>query len=236
MKFLENFNITKKSENYSIKYKDKTLALVSIGVLADIIVDHSKKAFLEKILASANTVRNNSNAEIKALQLEKLYTRLKKTKHRNKNIANITKSSKEFKHFVKAVDIIKRHKVTNQEFLEAQIRGLQFLNDGRGQFPKPNHLSTHTAEDRLLDYLESKTTRTIKGSVERIKLTVNDRETQLMENDRFVAKWELFEDGKADLRDMYFIHDCMMARNGRVTKKVKEYILGLEEANEKDEI
>ena len=217
---------------YSIKYCGETLALVSIKTLSNITLDYISKDMKEMILKQSVRKLANTPIESKALQLEKVYTRERRKFHRNKKIKNYTTKDKEFGNFIKAIEIIRRHEVTYDEFIRAQIKGLKFANNKRGVYPKTNHLCTMGAEERLLDYLQE-----IRGvgnteEVERIELKHFDKTTPLMENPQFVAKWEKLDQGKADLRDAYYIKDCMIARNGRVTKAVKDYIANLEGENE----
>ena len=232
MRFFEKFELVKKKKMYSIKYDGEVLALVSIKTLSHIIVNHVSKEIGEAILKQGVKKLENTPLESKALQLEKVYTKERKKFHRNKNIKSYTPKDKEFSNFIKAVEIIRRHDVSYEDFIKAQVKGLKFANNKRGIYPKTNHLCTMGAEERLLDYLQETRGTGNSEEIERIDLKHFDKTTPLMENPQFVAKWEKLDGGKADLRDAYYIKDCMIARNGRVTKVVRDYIANLEGANE----
>lgn len=206
--------------------------MISRDTLAKIILDYISVDMKNTILDIAKKKLANTPLESKALQLEKQYTSRKRKFHKNKNIKNYEPKDKEFMHFIKAIEIIKRHKTTTKVFLDSQLEGLKFANNFRGLYPKPNHLSTMGAEERLLEYLTQRDGDGHVEKIDRIELSRFDRETELMENHKFVAKWELLDKGKADLRDVYYIKDCMIARKGSATRKVKEYIKKLESENE----
>jgi hypothetical protein len=226
---LKDIQIIKKKKFYSLQYKGETLALIDKGKLASVIVNNLKVDLLDQVQQEAVRKLRNSPLETKAMQLEKVYTKHKRLFHKNKKIRNYKPTDKEFKYFVKALEIVKRFECNNEDFIQSQIKGMAFINNYKGQFPKPNQLVTINAENRLLDYLQEKNGTSAKGEVERIELRDSDRKTELMENPTFVSRWDKLEAGTATLREAYYLHDCMLARNGRVTNKVKKYIKKLKE-------
>jgi hypothetical protein len=85
----------------------------------------------------------------KAERLVAIYnTRL--VEHYKRPAPRIEPNSKNFHHFVKALEIIERHEVSYKVFIDSQIEGLSFAK----VFPKPNQLVSENSETRLLDYLK----------------------------------------------------------------------------------
>jgi hypothetical protein len=232
MEFFERFSLTKKKNMYSIKYQDKTLCLVSIEAISKIVIDFASKDLKDALLQQATKKLSNTPLESKAMQLEKVFTRERRKYHKNRKIKAYTPKMKEFAHFVKAVEIMRRHKVDAKTFIQAQIKGLQFINNFQGQFPRITHLSTMGAEERLLDYLQEQNGTGNATDVDRIKLSTFDKNTELMDNPEFVNRWNKLDKGTASLRDAYFLADCMLVRKGHITKKVKDYIEKLEAKDE----
>ena len=224
------FKLIKSSKDspkfYKLKYGSHVLALIDKKVLASICVHWMSSDFL-KTLGIHELMRSSGslNVENKAMQLEKAYTSQRRKFMRNKRIKGYTEKDKEFKHFTIASEIIERNQCNNIDFLKAQVEGLRFTKT----FPKPTHLSTRAAEDRLIDYLFKRGGGDVV-EINRLPLIPADRSTPLMENHRFTVRWDKLEQDKATLEDAYFIHDCMMARKeGLVTDRVKNYIKKLEE-------
>ena len=236
MAFFDNLKLIRKKTQYSITYKDKLLLSVKPEVLGLIIKDYSTQKFLKELskLIKSKDIDNEFISE--GMLLVSAYTTRKKRYYRNTKITKIKNSDKEFLHFIKASKLIKKHQVSPKLFLDAQIKGMAFLNEGAGIFPKPSQLATSGAEDRLIQHMANEgLTDTGETAINRIKITRDDKETALMENPKFVEYYEKMEDGSANLVEAYFIHDCMLARKGRVTKMVDEYIEKLKDRSKIDE-
>lgn len=231
MGFFDRFKLvrTKKQDKVSVKYGTKTLAVVYLGTLAQLVTDTCTERFRKMIIESEAGVefdeRQDKVTRI-AMRLAKVYTASKRKWYKNKKVLPINSNGFEFTHFKKAARIILTHKVTEKEFMEAQIKGLEFVNDGVGTFPKPSMLATVGAEDRLLSHMPQKDDDgvIIKKKEKEIFLTKYDYETPLMENPRFVEHYEKLTEGTADLPAANYLKKCMIARKGRASKKIEEYI------------
>ena len=228
MAFFDNFKLVRTKTGYAVKYKGETLARFNPKTFASIIKDHATKNLLKELTSMVEITDVDASLTVKAKQLEKLYTARRKKFYRNKNLKHITEKSSDFKHFVKAIEIINSHKVSYKQFLDAQIKGLAFVNDGKGVFPKPSQLSSAGAEERLLNSMQEYESENNEEVIVRRKLTYSDKETPLMENPSFVAAFNKIRNGNATLKDAYFVYDCMLYRNGKVTKMVREYVENLE--------
>ena len=224
MAFFDSFTLLKKKSGIVVQYKKSTLATIKPDVLRDMILDHIPKKVLqeavEHITPSAITRKSNTLA----IKLMTEYNARRKKYHGNRRIKEFTSKSREFKYFVQAAEIMKNHRIHAGPFLDAQIKGLSFVNDGAGTFPKPNQLATVNAEERVLAALQTEVKRNDPTEVERLDLRHSDRETELMQNPRFVSRYNKLKDGTATLQDAYFVHDCMLERKGNVTQFVTEYI------------
>lgn len=224
MAFFDNFKVIKKKTQYSLMYKDNLLASIKPSVLGQLVKDYATKKFLKELAGLAPTKDIDSDIKNRALVLSRIYTEKKRNYHKNKNIRMIDSNSKEFAKFVKAVGIINRHKVTPKFFLNSQIKGLGFVNGGNGVFPSPAQLCSASAEDRLIKIMHEDGLCDGPSDFSRIELSYSDKNTPLMENPKFVAIYEKIKDESATRREAAYIEDCMIARNGRVTKTVRDYI------------
>lgn len=225
MEFFEYFKLIKTQTGYSVKYKNETLLRVNPIVMGGIIRDYATQNFIQQISLLLDVKGINEDVKKRAKQLEKLYTNKRKQFYKNKNLKHITEKTKDFMHFVKAIAIIDSMGVTYKQFLDAQIGGLAFVNNGNGVFPKPSQLQGANAEERMLQALKSTGEENSISSVKRISMTYEDKNTPLMENPRFVAAFNKIEKTKnASLKEALFVADCMLQRNGRVTDLVRQYI------------
>jgi len=77
------------------------------------------------------------------------YELAKEKFYKRKSTKTFKKSDKEYRCFAEALDILKRHEVEYNTYIQSQIEGLEFAK----VFPKPCQLNTTKAEERLLDYL-----------------------------------------------------------------------------------
>lgn len=232
MAFFDNFKLLKKKKNYSVQYKEKTLALVNAEVIGTVIKDYATKKFLKEIANIAKDTmairEDDIELQTKAMSLEKFYTGERRKHRRNKNIKGVGVQTKEFKSFVVAIKIINRHNTNYKIFLKAQLEGLKFVNNGKGTFPKPAQLSTVAAEERLIDYLHEHSMQNDVENFDRLELNYTDKNTGLMENPRFASRHKKLKDGTASLQDAYFMHDCMKFKRGEVHSMITDYIEKLE--------
>lgn len=159
-----------------------------------------------------------------ALQLAKRYASMlaKWSKFKKGKVPVVSAGSKDFKHLLSAVDIINRHGVKNKVFLNAQIEGLKFANDGKGIFPKINQLSTTNAELRLVDYLK----KDVEAQI-RTELTESEKLTPLQENKLYVERYEKVRQGSATYLEGLYVRNCILARRGRVPKDIMKDIEAL---------
>lgn len=178
----------------------------------------TKKKIVKKIVKDEKKDRT----EECAIQLMNAYNKARK-KFRGKNVGQFTKSSSQFQYFLKTIPILERHKVGYKKFIESQIHGLSFVDGGKGVFPSPNHLCTITAEDRLMDFVG---TRSEENSV---KLTKFDRETPLGQNPGYVGNRRRVLDGIATLQEAYRVRELQRLRlDGDISDFVEDYIKELE--------
>jgi len=77
------------------------------------------------------------------------YNHAKEKFYKRKFSKTFKKTDKEYRCFAEALDILKRHDVEYNTYIQSQVDGLEFAK----VFPKPCQLNTTKAEERLLDYL-----------------------------------------------------------------------------------
>lgn len=156
--------------------------------------------------------KEKSNPKVKAAQLAKMYAKAKAKYYKIKVGKSLSEKHKDYKHFISAIDIIERINCSYKDFIQAQIKGLEFVKKGEGVFPKVNQLSTDGAENRVLDFIRD---HVVKDDEDYI------RNTPLEENDDYVEAWYGFLLKEATLKQMKYIRKAQKARHGEVEKKVK---------------
>lgn len=221
---IEDFKIKKGKEKFSITYHSKVLMTVNPVVVQNIILDFASKKFLAVILENISKPIKDSQT-IMAIQLAKAYITRKQKFYGSKKLSLIDKRSKDFKHMVKAVEFIERHETNYNTFLEAQIQGLGFVNNGAGVFPKVSQLSSSSAEERLIAHLfeDSSGSKTI-----RVALTHFDKTNNLKSNPKYQDYYRKMKNNTASLKEAYFVHDCQIVRKEYATDYVLDFIEELE--------
>ena len=179
-----------------------------------------KRAVVPDSSAKKETSVEESGLPDEVYQFAKFYVNKMREKPRWKNAPFFVEEDKEFKHFVKAVEMIERHNVSFDDFLQAQIDGLDFANNGQGAWPTPSQLSTRNAETRLLQFLE-KGEQQKKG---KWVVTKKDKETELTKNERYLYARSRVEQCVASLEETLFVRDLQQARRGKIEFYVKEYL------------
>jgi len=218
---------SKKGDKISLYYKRHLFITVGIDVLLNVMSDYATKDYLTKIVNIGRVAKIkpiDDKTIRKARQLERAYTTRRRKYRGNRNIKNISHKSNEFKNFIKAIQYIEAHGVNYKVFLDAQIDGLSFLNDGSGIFPSTSQLSTSKAEDRLLDYISYDTESNDPSTVKRLELSYSDKTTPLNENPTYQARYKDMKKGTAKLQHAYFVYDCQVAMKGFATDFVADYI------------
>ena len=156
-----------------------------------------------------------------AKQLVRAYTESKRKFFHSKAVNSVSVNSPEFKYFVEAVAIVKRHGVSYKKFLKAQVAGLGFIGNGKGIFPRPAQLCNESAETRLLEYLRE---HEGKGAAPVIKLTREECETRLMQNSKYLLAYDKVKDNTATHTEAMYVRELQRERKGEVAKIVKRYL------------
>jgi len=167
-----------------------------------------KKKAKKKVVVDAAKVK-------KANQLSKRYTSMKKKFFKAKVMKPISPNTKDFEHFLKAVDIINRHEVNIKTFLKAQVSGLSFIGN-KGIFPKVTQLSTDAAETRLLEFERTQNLE--------VELTEKEMKTELQDNWNYKKRHKKIKDGIATLFEATYVKECQLARKNETQPMVEKYI------------
>lgn len=201
---------------------DKKNITITDGKASLIVI--SKRLMISDHFKEKVTEKEKSDPTIKAAQLAKVYAKAKAGYHKIKVGRTLSETHKDYSHFYLAIDIIERVGCSYTEFIEAQVKGLAFVEKGKGVFPKVNQLSTDGAENRILDFLRDNNISQDSNYL---------RDTPLNENDDYIDAWFDFQDKKATLKQMRYIKKAQKARDGEVMKKVKVEIKRLKKLKEK---
>lgn len=176
--------------------------------------------------AVSKSFMDTKELQTKAVQLCKAYSKEKKAHfHHPGAVKEINIRDRTFQHFKKAVPIIERHKVTYKKFIRAQIFGLKWTNNGKGQFPTPAMLSTESAETRLMEYMKE----TVRdGKLVQVNITKEERNLPLTKNHTYMASAKKVKDGIATLDETLYVQELQLIRKGQVRDWVKSHLEKLE--------
>jgi len=156
---------------------------------------------------------------VKAVQFAKAYVGAKRKFYHKKTLPDIQKTEPAFKHCLKAVEIVDRHGVTYKRFLKAQVRGLNFVDNGKGIFPRINQVSTEQAEQRLLEYM-----RAGSDDEQAVNISPKERNTKLNENRRYVVCARKVKDGIASIQETTYVQALQRVRMNKVKDYVKKHL------------
>ena len=221
MRFFEDFTLISQNTQYKVRYKGETLLAISKKGLNFLLSD--KIVNREEVEPKDIRIDFDRNSRVKALKLVKVYADAKRAYYPERNIKYELKvTDKDFQFFEKAVEIIERHKTTNTVYIEAQIQGLSFIDNGKGVFPKPSQLATNAAEDRILNYLEESD----KSKLVEIAISNYDKDTPLSENKAFNAYSKKILEKTATYKEALFVQKLLKFKKRKPSKKVEEYVAG----------
>ncbi len=233
MAFAKPLRIASRGRFLVLSYGSGVLAKISKASLQMLVADLNEDGVrLEKDarkpskrIAVVVKKPEPTDREVRAGQLVRAYREAKRKHYKRKVVQEISATDAVFKFFLKAIDIIDRHDVPYKTYLQAQVLGLKFLNNGRGKFPEPSMLATDGAETRLLEYLSSD--RSVTGEELEVAVSSEERNTPLSENSRYRAGRQKIKDRLATLHEALYVRTLQQLRRGEVDADVEKYIARL---------
>lgn len=207
----------------------QTLLKLSKPRLLKLLSTYLTKEDLQNIHKMSSGGDEIDSEDIKIKTLIKVYFASKRAFFGNRKIqvADYAKSTKEYKQFAKALEIVSNAGVNYETFMKSQVRGLDFVNNGAGAFPKPSQLCTPEAETRLLTFLGS------GKQTASIKLTPDDYSTPLKDNKKFTTLYSRLNEGEdVTLQELNYLKEVMTARGRQITEVVTKKIAELKGTEE----
>lgn len=217
-------------ELISVKFKNGSYQLYAGGSHIGNLNKHSVEMLykLTECLLSGPKKKNkrikkikktkNNESQQKAKQFGRVFAKFKSAFYKNKKITDASVlTSNNLKHFIKAVELCERHKVTYKKFMESQVDGLKDVSNGR-HFPYVTQLHTDAAESRLLAYIS-------KGSLGNlVELTYEDKQTPLDQNMKYLTRRERVKAKEASLVETQYVAELQKLRLGEVKGYVKKHL------------
>lgn len=208
-----------------LKVTDTAKISFMLGDLALLDIPVSEDELLLQIAQAYRRIKKISKLTSKlhrhAMKLSKVYV-VRKRKFFGRTIKPITSKSKDFKLFIAAANLMRKYKLRPSEFMDAQLEGLKFVNDGKGTFPSAKQLSTQGAEDRLLAHIskeKSKSEIHADGS-----LTNEDKSVPLGKNPKYLQLVDKMNAGEATLQDALYLRKCRLFHRGISSPILEAYI------------
>lgn len=197
------------------KYNDELLAVVKKSVLSKFLEGDKPKEIVKE---KKPTGKKSVDSFIKHYQQakDKFFGR--------KLPRTITEKSKEYKVFKEATELARELDINLKQYIQAQIKGLAFVDNGRGQFPKPTQLVGQNAIDRALDYL-----RQTEVTESDIELSNIDTWKPLDENTKYQNVMKKIDNQTATLSEAYYAKKVQKHWNGKASMDVEVYIEIMEE-------
>jgi hypothetical protein len=233
MGFFADLKLVKNKRGYVVEYGGDSLMQIYPKAFTALFKDYATKKFINSIAELSSVEDADDDIKALASKLEKLYTIEKRKFLKVKTIKRIATNTKEYKNIIKAARLIQTYDTSVSDFLNSQISGLSFVNDGQGVFPKPSQLCTANAEERLVQYISGRQEEepAKPKDVKRLALSYFDKTSELKANPKFMELYNKLRAGTATLQEAYFVHDCSITRKTYATKTVLDYIRKKEKGN-----
>ncbi len=210
-----------KGGEITVKYCGLTLLTIDKSVLAKLT---SKECELPSSVAAEHA---------RVLRFARAYVNAKKDFFgKPVGTRKYTSSHKDFKYFVLAVKIMDEHNVKGPQYIQSQVDGLSFINDGRGIFPKPNQMASDGAEDRLIEFLDR------RGEIDHgelgltngdtaLRITDADKKTGLKDNAQYMKLLAKLRSGNTTMEEAMYLKKVRRVRKGSAGPEITEYIKNL---------
>jgi hypothetical protein len=186
-----------------------------------------KKTTLQKFLEGDTLVPKKRPQPTTKKTLEsfiKYYLQMKDKFYNKKLPKNITEKSKDYKFFKDGLKLARELEMNPKQYIKAQIRGLSFVDNGRGQFPKPSQLVGDNAMNRALDYL-----RETSVNEDEIELASWETYRALEDNTKYQTILKRIEKQTATLSEAYYVKKLQEHWNSKASMEVEVYIELMEE-------
>jgi hypothetical protein len=211
--------IVNEEQAITLEYCGRKLLSIDKETLVDFTKEYTKD--LKK---DENTVR--------AIRLAKKYLKAKCKFYSKPSKVKYDSKHKDIRHFKKAIEIMDGLNIKENDYLQAQIDGLQFVQGGRGIFPKPNQLATEGAEDRAIQYLDSKGlihhgNAELTDDKKGLMITSTDYKTPLKQNKQYMDLLKKLKEGTATMDEAIYLKNVRKARKGSAGPLITEYITKL---------
>lgn len=186
-----------------------------------------KKATLAKLLEGEKPVSSKTPRPTTKKTLEafiKYYLQAKDKFYNKKLPKNITEKSSDYRFFKEGLKLARELEINPKQYIKAQIQGLAFVDNGRGQFPKPSQLVGDNAMNRALDYL-----RQTEVKEDDIELQSFDTWKPLEENTKYQTMLKRITNQTATLSEAYYVKKLQQHWNSKASMEVEVYIELMEE-------
>jgi len=220
----KDLKLVSKKETFVINYKSSTFISVRKKTLAHFFKDVATKSFFNKFLEMKKEQVVPSEVDMEAHQLLNYYNAQKKIFYKGMRVTGVSENKAEFQYFIKAVDYIKNFGLTHKQFLDSQIEGFAFVNNGKGKFPDPKQLANDKTEDRILEYVQ-KHNVSKKSSRPKMFLSDKEKQTDLRDNPKFWGIWLRFKaEDDITIEEACYLDLCIRNNRGEPHKGVNKLI------------
>jgi hypothetical protein len=237
----DDLSFSRKAGKLHLKYKGKQLSVIAEKVLFQLLLDAAPSSFLKDLAQVAGVKADNADTHPKAIiKLATVYAferlnRLGKSPISHSDVSvtaqvkQLLADKKTLSHFRDAVNIMKQNGIRNCEaFIAAQIKGLSFVNNGKGVFPTPAQLASANALNRVIDYSNKvKVNPDSKEDKPKQYWYFNhiDAELPLNKNDKYKEVIEKIKSKTATMDECVYAQKCFKARrNGQSYATIDNYI------------
>lgn len=241
----DDLAFSRSSGKVHLKYKGKQLAVIAETVLYQLLLDAAPASFLKdlaKVAGVESSVPAYSEAVIKLATVYS-YERLvglgkSPTGLSDEKVLALThkllSDKKTVADFKKALLIMRDAEIKDcQVFIKAQVEGLQFVNGGKGTFPKPSQLTTANALNRVFDFTAKTTMIDVVDDQQKIEKPKGywyfnhhtDGQLGLNKNQKYKEVLSKIDSATATLEECVYAQKCFSARrDGKPYAKIEDYI------------
>lgn len=216
---MEPFRFKKTTENLIVLYGGRVFLKLHLGTFklfsGDLLVPKLKRVKKKVKLKDKKKKEWNAEQSAKVKQIAKAYANAKAKYYKNSKLKKtISIAGKNEGHFIKAIAICEKNKLTYKKYIKAQIMEM-------GKFPYIVQLQTDNAELRALEYFKVK--KKDKEKI-RISLSQDDKNLDLVQNGRYVVCRDKIKEKVATKVEAIYVAVLQKFKTGRVNKRVQEYV------------
>lgn len=240
----DDLAFSRSSGKVHLKYKGKQLAVIAENVLFQLLLDSAPTSFLKDLAKVAGVEQQAPQHSEAVIKFATVYS-FERLRGSGKSPTGLSDESvlalarkyladkKIVADFKKALLIMRDAQMKDiSQFIQAQVEGLKFVNEGKGTFPTPNQLTTANALNRAFNFTADAMVKIVDDTNKKEKPANywffnhhTDGQLTLKKNEKYLEVIDKIDNGTATLTECVYAQKCFSARrDGKSYAKIDDYI------------